>query len=235
MELKEDHPMFDPYHKWLSISRDQRPPTHYQLLGIAPDEDDPEVIDEAAICQTAHVRTYQSGPQAQECSRLLNEIALARATLLDSVRRRAYNAGLQIGKDEPLAYPETGEASWDLLGDLEVACPPRLGRARRSRRARARGIGTHSLVIFVVLNAISLTLLIWFLSHLTSAPAKPSPYVRSTQRQSRKPADDVKPRTDLQLINPRNAPAQLRAGPDSPRDQEERRAVDAKAKSGNHP
>ena len=41
--------MFDPYHKWLAIAKDQRPPTYYQLLGISPHEADPEVIEEAAI------------------------------------------------------------------------------------------------------------------------------------------------------------------------------------------
>ncbi len=33
--------MFDAYHRWLGIPKDQRPPTHYQLLAIPPDEKDP--------------------------------------------------------------------------------------------------------------------------------------------------------------------------------------------------
>ena len=41
--------MFDPYRRWLAIPDDQRPPTYYQLLGISEDEDDFEVIDEAAL------------------------------------------------------------------------------------------------------------------------------------------------------------------------------------------
>ncbi len=86
--------MFDPYHKWLGISPDQQPPTLYQLLGISPREQDPEVIEEAAIRQTAHVRTYQNGPYAQECARILSEIARARATLLDPAKRRAYDLRL---------------------------------------------------------------------------------------------------------------------------------------------
>src|SRR5262245_63896476 len=76
-------PVFDPYHKWLGIKPEHQPPTYYRLLGISPDEKDPEVIREAAIRQTAHVRTYQIGAHAQDCTRLLNEIALAQATLLD--------------------------------------------------------------------------------------------------------------------------------------------------------
>ena len=61
---------FDPYHKWLGIPRDQRPVTHYLLLGISPKETDPEVIEEAAIRQSTHVRTYQLGPHGDACQRL---------------------------------------------------------------------------------------------------------------------------------------------------------------------
>ena len=53
--------MFDPYHKWLGIPKDQRPPTHYQLLGISPTEQDREVIEEAAI--KSQVDAGLSGPQ----------------------------------------------------------------------------------------------------------------------------------------------------------------------------
>jgi hemoglobin-like flavoprotein len=86
--------MFDPYHLWLAIPKAHRPPTYYQLLGVAPEETEAEVIREAAIRQTTHLRTYQSGPHAEDCARLLSEIALARKTLLDPELRRAYDAHL---------------------------------------------------------------------------------------------------------------------------------------------
>src|SRR5947209_498975 len=86
--------MFDPYHKWLGIPKNERPPTFYQLLGIAPGEIDPEVIDEAAIRQTAHIRTYQIGPHAKECTQVLNEIAQARTTLLNPAKRKEYDSRL---------------------------------------------------------------------------------------------------------------------------------------------
>src|SRR5262245_12328883 len=86
--------MFDPYHRWLGIPKDQRPPTHYQLLAIQPDEKDPEVIEEAAVRQTTHVRTYQIGQHSALCTRILNEIAQARRTLLDPAKRTEYDAQL---------------------------------------------------------------------------------------------------------------------------------------------
>ena len=97
---EDDHCMaaanddFDPYHKWLGIPREQRPVTHYQLLGIAPTEKDLDVIEDAAIRQTTHVRSYQLGPHAEACQRVLNEIASARQTLLNPEKRRQYDASL---------------------------------------------------------------------------------------------------------------------------------------------
>jgi hypothetical protein len=92
--------MFDAYHQWLGISKNQRPPTFYQLLGVAPDETDGEVIKEAALRQTSHVRTYQTGPHAEECTRLLNEIARARAVLLSSTARNEYDAQVANAKEK---------------------------------------------------------------------------------------------------------------------------------------
>ena len=56
---------FDPYHRWLGISPKDQPPNHYRLLGIDLFEDDPEVIQDAAHRQTAHVRTYQLGRHSE--------------------------------------------------------------------------------------------------------------------------------------------------------------------------
>lgn len=87
--------MFDPYRKWLGIPEDQRPPNHYQLLGIAPDEQDAEVIEAAAVRQSAFVRNFQSGKYGNEATRLLTEIAAARICLLDPGKRAAYDAEMQ--------------------------------------------------------------------------------------------------------------------------------------------
>lgn len=114
--------MFDPYHKWLGIPKKQRPPTYYQLLGIAPDETDAEVITEAALRQAAHVRNYQASPYAQQCSDLLNEIVQAKSTLLNAARRKEYDARLAQGKGPtpsgsrtnipPLVARPTAPAPW---------------------------------------------------------------------------------------------------------------------------
>jgi hypothetical protein len=68
----------------------QQPRTYYQLLGISPHEQDPRVIEEAALGRSGHVRTYQLTRELESVQRL-NEIAQALITLLDPARRRDYD------------------------------------------------------------------------------------------------------------------------------------------------
>jgi hypothetical protein len=77
-------------------SADRQPSrTYYQVLDISPDEQDPKVIEEAALRCSGHVRAYQLTRES-ECTLRLNEIARALITLLDPVRRREYD--LSLGK-----------------------------------------------------------------------------------------------------------------------------------------
>ncbi len=96
---------FDPYYKWLGIRPQDRPITHYRLLGIARGEDDPEVIQQAADRQMAFLRIHQTGPHAELSQKLLNEVARARLTLLDPQRRRTYDASLQVTNRPRVAPP----------------------------------------------------------------------------------------------------------------------------------
>src|SRR5271166_4108070 len=76
--------------------------TYYQVLDVSPDEQDPKVIEEAALRCSGHVRTYQLTRES-ECTLRLNEIAEAMMTLLDPVHRRAYDQSL--GKPLSAALP----------------------------------------------------------------------------------------------------------------------------------
>ena len=70
---------FDPYLHWLGIRDPERPPNHYRLLGVAPFEDDPDVLSNAADRQMSHVRTFQAGRHSAESQKLLNELARPRS------------------------------------------------------------------------------------------------------------------------------------------------------------
>jgi hypothetical protein len=134
--------MFDPYRKWLGIPEESRPPTHYQLLGIAPGEQDPEVIDAAAQRQSAFVRTFQEGEHAEEATRILGEIAEACAVLLDPERRAAYdrqllNSNLTLADEEPENGPGARRDSGDHAGS------PRPKAALHDGGSMPMGSGVH--------------------------------------------------------------------------------------------
>jgi len=82
---------FNPYRKWLAIPPEEQPPTLYRLLGVAPFEADPDVIDAAADARMGFLRTFRTGPNAAVAERLLNEVARARVCLADAKRRAAYD------------------------------------------------------------------------------------------------------------------------------------------------
>jgi hypothetical protein len=73
--------------------RTQTTRSYYQVLDISPGEQDPQVIEEAALRWSRHFRAYQL-TRASECTLRLNEIARALSTLLDPVRRREYDLSL---------------------------------------------------------------------------------------------------------------------------------------------
>lgn len=69
--------------------------TYYDVLEISPTEQDPRVIEEAAVRCAGNVRVYQL-TREPECTLRLSEIAEAMITLLDPVRRRQYDLGLGL-------------------------------------------------------------------------------------------------------------------------------------------
>jgi hypothetical protein len=86
---------FDPYHRWLGIPPKDQPANHYRLLGIELFESDLEVIRDAAEQRMAHVRGYALGQYAELSQKILNELATARACLLNAEDKTAYDRALR--------------------------------------------------------------------------------------------------------------------------------------------
>jgi hypothetical protein len=86
---------FDPYYKWLGIPPSEQPPNFYRLLGVVLFESDPDVIEAAADQRMAHIRTYQTGKHGVVSQKILNELADARLTLLNPVKKAGYDARLR--------------------------------------------------------------------------------------------------------------------------------------------
>jgi formylglycine-generating enzyme required for sulfatase activity len=92
---------FDPYHRWLAIPPKDQPPNHYRLLAIDASESDAEVIRDAAEQRMAHVRTYGLGRYSELSQRILNELAAAKACLLDPKSKAAYDRELSAQSGKP--------------------------------------------------------------------------------------------------------------------------------------
>ena len=103
---------FDPYHKWLGIPKDKRPPTLYQLLGISPTETDVEVIASAAKRQQAFVTEFQGGPNHDAAASILFELEKARSTLLDGAKRRKYDQKLRETRERTKRTAEGTDVSF---------------------------------------------------------------------------------------------------------------------------
>jgi hypothetical protein len=103
------------------------------LLGVAPNERDPGVIEEAALRCAGQVRVYQLTREL-ECALALNEIARAAITLLDPALRREYDRALDGGHAEAVPEsrpprqrpPAPGEGGLELLRDEGGACDVKL-------------------------------------------------------------------------------------------------------------
>lgn len=113
---------FDPYRKWLGIPPKDQPPHHYRLLGIAPFEDDPDVIENAASRQMAHVRTFQTGKHGPISQRILNELTAAKLCLLQPDKKAAYD--LILRKELAAAGELSSEGVLDAAVEESPNFPP---------------------------------------------------------------------------------------------------------------
>ena len=84
---------FDPYLEWLEIPLNQRPVNYYKFLGLVPPST-PEEID--AACKQRRLRLQKEilGDHGAEAQTLLNELKIISDTLLNPVRKDAYDQKL---------------------------------------------------------------------------------------------------------------------------------------------
>jgi hypothetical protein len=89
---------FDPYYDWLGIppaDSAKGGPHHYRLLGLQAFESNPRVIENAADRLMTQLRGFAAGPNGKLSQKLLNEVAAARACLLDEKKKAAYDKPLR--------------------------------------------------------------------------------------------------------------------------------------------
>lgn len=153
---------FDPYQQWLQIPSRRRPPTYYDLLGLAEDESDTQRIDEAGAQRYEHVRKYVLGPYGQQANRILAELSKAVTCLTDPKRRQQYDRRLceqadRLAEATVTPGPEEAQPQWVLLWDEAVATggrkPPELPAASKvheKKRPSLRAMGSGLLRLAVL-------------------------------------------------------------------------------------
>ncbi|NIP85676.1 MAG: hypothetical protein GTO03_08985, partial [Planctomycetales bacterium] len=134
---------FDPYFKWLGIPPDQQPPDLYRLLGVPLFTEDPDVISHAVDRQMAHLRTFQSGPNAVHSQKLLNEISAARGCLLNAQRKAEYDRQLRQEIEVQQQPAEFFEADSQVFPPPSSQPPP-LDPTTSSPEAAWPGTGSRS-------------------------------------------------------------------------------------------
>jgi hypothetical protein len=196
---------FDAYYKWLGILPAEQPPNHYRLLGIALFEADPEVIAAAADRQMGHVKSFAAGQYAAQSQSLLNELARARVTLLNSRQKAEYDRRLQqllaeapsaqvpTPSSEPKEAP-AGEASAELQ---ELAGLNRV-HSSAARIDRRRRQGHPALTFAIVAGLMAVAACLYYADAL-----RPEPSEDSTETPTSAVAE--RPQADRPRQSPRGA------------------------------
>jgi hypothetical protein len=206
--------MFDPYEQWLGITKAERPITCYRLLGVSPNEKNPEAIQQAADAQDFLISQYKNGPEGRYARRLLKEIEQVRNLLLDPAKRRAYDAKLRAGDKASAPIAEA------VVDGAEVVETGAVGGA--GGRVRAAGNGQREsepfeeelrkksakpLALFLILGGVGVLLLlaaggvaaVLFLGDYSpgqtdvAAAPKPAPITQPAVSPISAPAPAIKP------------------------------------------
>ena len=83
---------FDPYVEWLDVASPERPPDHYAILGLNPENSTHEQIQAAFARAVERVRVYQVGARGAEAQRVLDQLSTAFRVLSAPRERRDYDA-----------------------------------------------------------------------------------------------------------------------------------------------
>ena len=186
---------FDPYRKWLGIPSQDQAPNHYQLLGIPAFENDPDVIENAANRQMAHVRTFQNGKHSKVSQQILNELSAAKRCLLVSEKKIDYDAKLKDHLTPANTNIPTPQSTPPPSSPVQQVPPPpsqptgdpvqirsRRSSAARRHRRKQRKSSAIPMLLGIIVTAIVIGLVI-LANHRnntkTSKNNKPSQLVSS--------------------------------------------------------
>lgn len=111
----------DFYTQWLGVKPGARPPDHYSLLGLPPFTHTPRAIEAGARAQLDKLDQYAISPDKAKrdaATRMMNEVAAARMTLSDPLRRDPYDQ--QLAAQLGVAVPKDDEMGETVVGGAAV-------------------------------------------------------------------------------------------------------------------
>ena len=209
---------FDPYYTWLGIPPHEQPANFYRLLGIQLFEPNQKVVDNAADRQMMLLRSFQNGPNFGESQRLLNEVSVARGSLLDPQKRAAYDhhlgqliassgaapqtplpPPLPLAKSsEPAVAARTPQPSPVVAQSWNSPATSRPSRHDSARPRRGEGNLLPRIVMAVIGGVVGLVLVILLTDYLVgndmlgwSARSRKQPHQDSEDSLPPKPATPI--------------------------------------------
>ena len=148
---------FNPYHKWLGIPPEEQPADHYRLLGVAQLESDADVITGASDQRMQFLLTMQTGEHSKLVDKLLNEIANAKACLLNKEKKAAYDKRLRAKTAVEEKRPEStakplfkADAKTTTRRRGKQSAPPSAGEDARETEPSRRLIPIIALAVVVL-------------------------------------------------------------------------------------
>jgi hypothetical protein len=126
---------FDPYQEWLGIPPDQRPITHYSLLGLSLSDASLALIELEASRRIEIVRAQLKGDHGRIARRLLIELESAKVCLVDAELKAEYDTQLRVTTQGCKPKSEIANMYGN---DDELTLAPIEEDETRSRRAARR-------------------------------------------------------------------------------------------------
>lgn len=188
---------FDPYHRWLGIPADEQPPNHYRLLAIGLFEADHEAIRDAVEQRMAHVRTYQLGPHSAISQKILNELAAAKACLLNPAKKAAYDELLRqrdAASSEPANASKADALDPGLAAVFETGIPSTSVSAAKGRKKKPRPKPVGLIVAATLTVAALGTAAVWWGSGHDNTPSEKGIAKSDSQAKSAAPAKEAAPK-----------------------------------------
>ncbi|MCH8315096.1 MAG: hypothetical protein IIA64_03905 [Planctomycetes bacterium] len=102
---------FNPYQEWLGIADSAHPPNHYQLLGLADFEADPERIWTSVHDRRTVLQPQQHGTHAELANRLQAEVDMAETCLLNPSRKEQYDAELRTRQTSRVPFESSPQGA----------------------------------------------------------------------------------------------------------------------------